>query len=396
MDRFGLTDSGFKRKTYSDIIVDLETRVKELYGDNVNLSERSPLGLFLKVIAWVTSILWQLAEKIYYSAYVDDSEGVQLDKVARNIGVIRRGSRQAIGALLVTGNEGTVISKDNLIIGTKDNITFTPSDTVTIGPSGNIEIPIIAVTAGASGNVPANTITEIITPLAGLQSVTNQDPTKEGRNSETDKEFRERYYSSIARAGASTIDSITASLLDVEDVRTAIVLENTSNEIDSDGRPPKSIQCYVLGGTKKLVAEAIFFTKPAGIETYGEEVETVTDLSGRDHVIKFSYALVKSIFIKIDLIRNNKYRHNGDLLIKSEIIKYIGGYDSDGQLYNGLNIGQDVIFTKLVNAISKVDGVEDFTLTIGLSIDGLQSANIEIQPVEVAETSLDRIVINYV
>lgn len=393
---FGLSDKGFKRKTYSDIILDLEIKAKELFGDNINLSERSPLGLFLKIIAWATSILWQLAEKIYYSAYVDDAEGVQLDKVARNIGVIRRDAKPSVGKILAIGDEGTIITKDNLIIGTKDNITFIPGETIVIGPSGEVEVSIIAEKLGSSGNVPANTITEIITPIVGLQSVNNPEPTKEGRNAETDNEFRERYYSSIARAGASTIDSITASLLDVEDVRTAMVIENTTNEVDSDGRPPKSIQCYVLGGTKKLIAEAIFSTKPAGMETFGDEVETVVDLSGRSHTIKFSYANVKYVYLTIDLVRNSKYREDGDQLIKSEIIKYIGGYDYDGQLYNGLNIRQDVIFTKLVTAISKVDGVEDFTLKIGLSNDNLQSSNIEIQPIEVAETSLDRIVINYV
>lgn len=393
---FGLSDKGFKRKTYSDIILDLEIKAKELFGDNINLSERSPLGLFLKIIAWATSILWQLAEKIYYSAYVDDAEGVQLDKVARNIGVIRRDAKPSIGKILAIGDEGTIITPNNLIIGTKDNITFIPGETIVIGPSGEVEVSIIAEKLGSSGNVPANTITEIITPIVGLQSVNNPEPTKEGRNAETDNEFRERYYSSIARAGASTIDSITASLLDVEDVRTAMVIENTTNEVDSDGRPPKSIQCYVLGGTKKLVAEAIFSTKPAGMETFGDEVETVVDLSGISHTIKFSYANVKYVYLRIDLVRNSKYRPDGDQLIKSEIIKYIGGYDYDGQLYNGLNIRQDVIFTKLVTAISKVDGVEDFTLKIGLSNDNLQSSNIEIQPIEVAETSLDRIVINYV
>ncbi len=393
---FGLSDKGFKRKTYTDIILDLETRAKELFGENINLTERSPLGLFLRIIAWATSILWQLAEKIYYSAYVDDAEGIQLDKVAKNIGRTRRGAKAAIGKVLVIGDEGTVISRENLTIGTKDNIRFIPSETIIIDSSGEIEVPIIAVEAGASGNVPANTITEIITPIAGLQSVTNPQPTKEGRNAEIDKEFRERYYISIARAGASTIDSITASLLDVEDVRTALVIENTTNEVDAEGRPPKSIQCYVLGGTKKQVAEAIFSTKPAGIETYGYEVETVTDLSGRVHYIRFGYAEVIPIFINISLIRNSKYRPDGDKLIKSEIIKYIGGYDYDGQLYNGLNIEQDVIFTRLVTAISKVDGVDDFTLTIGLSLDELQSSNIKIPPVKVAETSLDRIVISYV
>lgn len=396
MNDFGLTPQGFRRKKYEDVLITMETHAKEVFGENVNLSVRSPLGLFLKVVAWAISFLWQLAEKVYYSPYIDDAEGVQLDKTAKNIGVIRRGPEKATGALKVMGAEGTQITANNLTVGTKDNIAFIPSETKGIDVSGQVIVPLIAVDYGTIGNVPAGTITEIITPIAGVDSVINEDATSGGRNAETDEEFRSRYYDSTSKAGASTIDSITAALLNAEGVRTAIVKENASMVVDANGRPPKCIQCYVLGGVRSAVAQAIFSTKPAGIEAYGTETETVTDISGRQHTIKFSFAQVKNIYVSINLVRNSKYTADGDKLIKTEVLRHIGGIDNDGQLYNGLNIGEDVIMVQLIKAIGKVAGVEDFDLTIGLSLGSLASSNIVIADIEVAETSPEKVVINYV
>lgn len=396
MSDFGLTPQGFKRKRNEDIVLTMETQARALFGENVNLSARSPLGLFIKVVAWSISILWQLAEKVYYSAYVDDAEGVQLDKAAKNIGVVRRGPVKATGTITVTGTEGTEITTSNLTIGTKDNITFIPSETKLIDVTGHADVAIIAVDYGVVGNVPAGTITEIITPIAGVNSITNAAATSGGRNAETDEEFRDRYYNSTSKAGASTVDSITASLLEAKDVRTAIVKQNKTMEVDSEGRPPKSIHCYVLGGDRAAVAQAIHSTKAAGIEPYGAETEIVTDASGRPQTIKFSYATVKDIYVHINLARNSKYPSDGEKLIKTEVIKYIGGTDSDGQLYNGTSIGDDVIFTKLVSAINKVEGVEDFDLTIGLAPESLVSVNVTIADIEVAETSSEKVVIDYV
>lgn len=396
MSDFGLTPKGFKRMKYEDILSNMETTAKELFGANVNLTVRSPLGLFIKVVAWTVSILWQLAEKVYYSAYIDDAEGVQLDKTAKNIGIIRRGPEKATATLTVTGAEGTEITPSNLIVATTDDIEFIPSETKVIGVTGTVGVSIVSVLYGTIGNVPAGTITEIVTPIEEIEGVTNASATSGGRNAETDEEFRSRYYDSTSKAGASTIDSITAALLDAEGVRTAIVKENSTMVVDADGRPPKSIQCYVLGGVRTAVAQAIFSTKPAGIESYGAETEIVTDISGRPHTVKFSFATVKNIYVEVNLVRNSKYTSDGGKLIKTEIMKYIGGIDADGQLYNGLNIGHDVIMTQLIKVIGKVAGVEDFELKIGLSFETVANANIVIADIEVAETAPEKVVINYV
>lgn len=395
MDNFGLDKHGFKRKTYTDILESMENRAKELFGEDINLNNFSPLGMFLKVISWGLSILWQLAEKVYYSAFIDDAEGVNLDKVARNIGVYRRGEQYSFGEIILEGEEGTTITPDNLIIGTRNEVNFQPMETVTIDSSGKAIVRIKSLLPGVENNVEPNTITEIITPIVGLNKVCNEEKTTGGRNAETDTEFRERYYQSLSRQGSSTLNSIMASLYAIENVRTALVIENTSMEV-VNGMPPKSIQAYVLGGESKDIAQAIFSTKPAGIETVGTETEVIKDISGLEHTVKFSYATEKDVYINITLTKSATYRADGDKLIKSALVKYIGGTDTDGQTYAGLNIGQDIILTKLISIISNIEGVLDFDIQIGLSAESLSSSNIAIGETEVAILNVDNVVINHV
>lgn len=395
MADFGLTAQGFKRKTYPDILESMQARARAFFGEDVNLSDRSLLGLFLQVIAWDQARIWEEIEKVYHAQHVDSAEGAQLDGVAKRIGLVRRSAEKATGTITITGTADTVIEAGNLRVGTKTGIEFDLAEDVTIPETGTVDAAIIAVLAGQSGNVQPGTITEIVTPLAGVTAVTNAEATQGGRDVETDYEFYNRYLLSLSSVGASTLDSIRAALLNVPGVRAANVVENMTNEIDGEGRPPKSIQCYVLGGEAQDVAEAIFDTKAGGIETVGDVSVTVKDASGQEHIVKFSFATVVPIYVKLTITRNLKYQSDGDARVRTEVIRYIGGEDADGTVHVGLGMRQAVVYTKIIEKVYKIEGIDDIDLE--LSTDGINwvRTNIDIQSNQVAETSHDKVVITH-
>ena len=389
---FGLTEKGFKRKRYADIIEEKESRARELFGENVNLGEQSPLGLFIRLNAWEESLAWQVAEDVYLSAFVDSATGTSLDKVAQFIGVVRNPATRAAGVVKFEGDDNTII-EEGFLLETEDGIQFETTEEVEID-GGDVTAEIRAVEPGTDGNVPADTITEIVAPIEGLDSVTNDDETTGGRNKETDAELRERYINSVARPGASTADSIRAALLDIEDVRAALVIVNNSDTTDGDGRPPKSFESYVLGGDPADIAKTILQTSAAGIEPYGTEDEIVEDDSGQEHTIGFTYAAEKDIYVEVSVTTNEEYPVDGNEKMVTEIIKYIGGEDEDGQLYTGLSMGEDVVYTQIIKACYRVPGVEDVDVGIDTNPDptpGTDTANISIDTTEVAETAHDKV-----
>ena len=67
MDEYGwgLTSAGFRRPTYNELLDALEHKARELFGATANLTVRSPLGLFLRIFAWILNILFSVLEDVY-------------------------------------------------------------------------------------------------------------------------------------------------------------------------------------------------------------------------------------------------------------------------------------------------------------------------------------------
>lgn len=49
---WGLTDRGFRRPDYSELLDAFEHQARTLFGQRANLTVRSPLGMFLRIFAW--------------------------------------------------------------------------------------------------------------------------------------------------------------------------------------------------------------------------------------------------------------------------------------------------------------------------------------------------------
>ena len=174
MADYGVLEYGFRRKTYTEILADMETRAKSFFGEDVNLSERSPLGLWLRTAAWEKARLWEALENSYLNAFAIHANGIALDWVVSNKGKKRHSAVKAKGTVTFTGDDGAVIPV-GFLIATQGGIYFETVQGSTI-QEGIAEAPIVAVEAGSDGNVGINTITKIINPTAGISSVTNEVP----------------------------------------------------------------------------------------------------------------------------------------------------------------------------------------------------------------------------
>ena len=111
-----------------------------------------------------------------------------LDMKAEGHGVVRREAVKAIGTVTVTGT-GTV--EEGSYFQTVSGTRFVALETVVV--DGTADISVEAVNAGASGNVAADTITEIPINIPGIRSVTNAEATHDGYDEEDDDTYRARY-----------------------------------------------------------------------------------------------------------------------------------------------------------------------------------------------------------
>lgn len=392
-DEYGVTEYGFRRKLYSECLAERITRAREVFGVKIDTSETSFLGKLIRNAAWDEAYLWELAEAVYMSPFVNSAEGTSLDAVGQYLTITRRPATKSKGVITVFGKANTLVPA-GFRVATASGVVFLTTELAYIGENGKVDILIESVIAGKDTNAQAEEINQIVNPTFGIDRVTNKDYTEGGMDIETDEEFRLRYKKSYSRVGGSTVPAMTAALLDIDDVVDCEVRENVTMA-EVDGIPAKSVACFVFGGSDDAIAKTIYENKPAGIEAYGQTYKYIEDKKGIKHKIGFTRA--KEIKIKVNISLTKTEDYPGDDVIKRAILGYIGGVDEDNVEYAGLKLGEDVVYNKLISKVLCPGGVSDADVSIGPGPDyKMVKKTIEIGRNEIAVTNLDLIRINYV
>lgn len=388
-EEWGVTERGFRRPTYVELLNAIEYKARELFGQRAVLTVRSPLGIFLRIFAWMLNILFALMEDVYNSRFVDTAVGTSLYNLGRAIGLSLLPAQKASGYVTFSGAVGTAIPS-GFLVKTVAGYQYAVLVAGRIGADGTVILPVQAVGTGADYNADAGTVKEIVNPLDGVSSCTNASAMTGGRWRESDEEFRDRYYKSVDFAGGVNADAIAGEILqNVEGVYSAICYENDTDEVDALGLPPHSFEVVAYGGLDEEVAKAIFRRKAGGIQTYGGKTIPVVALNGQSYDIHFSRPATVPIYIKVyDLETDTNFPWDGESRIKAALISFIGG-----DVQGGLPIGKDVLYMALPGAILSVPGVVDFSLSIGTSAAALAVKNIVIGTREKAVTNADAITI---
>lgn len=390
-----LTPQGFNRPSYLDYLEANQAKAREIFGEDVDLTEETAMGQWINLVSYRDAEHAELAEKVYLSGSVDTAEDFALDyAVKRGAGITRFSDARAKGKLKFIVAPGATVAKDTIIATEKGVSVRTIAAVTDTEGVGLVLADAMAVDYGANGNIGANTALIISTPQEGVQSVTNPEAFTGGRLKESDKELRSRYYMSIARGGSATTDAVNAAILEIPDVRAAFVDENDSAEV-RNGLPPHCIAPVVLGGDREAIAKAIHSKKAGGIQSYGTETVMVTDKSGKQRTIGFSYATNSEIYVKVALSKNAAFPSNGVKEVTRQIIEYIGGTDEDGNTYSGLGMGETVYLSRVMREIT-VSGIDDLTVYLRLGSSGeYVTENIPISGTNVAQTDYEKVVVTF-
>lgn len=174
-----------------------------------------------------------------------------LDYHARGDGLTRKPANPASGTLLVTGVSGTTIPAGFKFaapaVGDTPAIEYQTKEKYTIGEGGTVQIQVTAVEAGTIGNVPAGTVSLMMTPINGVTAIANQAQIIGGTEEESDDDLRNRIDEIDAASEASFVGSDGDYIRwaeEVPGVGTALVMPEWNGAgtvkvvvIDSNGQP---------------------------------------------------------------------------------------------------------------------------------------------------------------
>lgn len=395
MTEYGVTPSGFVKKTYSVIHDEIVEEYRNRLGRSIDLSDESPDGQIIGINTVQIAALWDALEASYYAKYPHTATGVSLDNAALLTNTKRERATKSITTLTFTGAANTVIPIGTLVE-TEEGIRVATTAGGIIGPSETtVTVPASAETTGPIVAL-AGTLKRLTNPISGVTAVTNPTDLTDGRAEETDAEFKQRRIAELQRPGKPTSDGIRNQLLTLDYVTKAMVLSNKTDGVDSDGRPPHSIECFLtttlLGSLadnadkRAEIANLIFKSKADGIQTWGTISETVTDSQGSTEVIKFSEPIPVDIVV-ICVIEINEDPADGPLfpdegldLIKKGILAYGAG----------LSNGQSVWHLSVASVILTVPGVKKI---YNLSLNDTYGADIPIGKTQISRWSSSNITI---
>lgn len=369
----GVTKSGFVGKTYSDILYDLEVKARELWGDDVDLSVYSPLGMLLQNVANSQAELWEALEAIYYNSYLDTAEGVALERLTKLVGINRKPPQKEVVLLQFTGTNYTVIPV-GFKVKTPTGIQYQTISTDGIISGGVANIQAEAMETGTESRASIGQLTEIVNPMAGVDTVTNLAESSGGSALETDQDLRARVISNQnALLNFGVANYIKTQLLNNDTIISVGVTENKTNVLVGT-MPAHSIKFVIEGGVDQEIGELIWQYKPAGIETVGDVEINVNNGYGGSDIIKFSRPTNVSIYCSVDITTEAGFDMDNIRAMTADIVEYIGGTDSyvsEGvpvsDVYPGSGIGQKVIAWKLYSILGEYQKLESLTILFGTS-----------------------------
>jgi uncharacterized phage protein gp47/JayE len=347
-----LDANGFAIKSREQILTELRQRVltSPVLNPNgrVNLGSDSVLGVLINIFADKYSDSYQLMQSVYASQYVQSAEGVSLENLVALNGVIRRPAISSTVTLQAGGVDGTSITAGSIVRDpNRTNITWIVTNTAVIS-GGSATLNASCTTTGPIA-ANTNTITEIVTPIAGWSSITNTQDATIGLLLETDDELRIRFNDMLTASGSATLGSIRTAITQVFGVSEVSVYENFTNSVNEFGVSPHSIEAVVLGGDSDEIAQAIYDKRAAGIGTYSYNNNFGNALDHNNQVVPvfFSRPAVVESFIYVELISSVSSSVDLLNLIRTNLVSH----------GNSSRVGATVIRSRFIKELYKIPEV---------------------------------------
>lgn len=315
-----VTATGITAPPYSDIYQSLQATFQGIFGSDAYIDPDSQDGQLLAAVAKAIKDCNDTSIAIYNAYSPATAQGVALSNAIKINGMARGVATNSTALVRIVGQVGTQIN--NGVVGGVDQSRWALPAVVTVPPAGFIDVTATC-TAEGSTEADIGTLTRILTPTLGWQSVTNLAAAAPGAPVEQDATVRQRQTTSTALPSLTVLDGVVGAVAALEGVTQVKAFENDTNSTDSLGLPAHSIAVVVLGGVDTEIANAIYIKKTPGAYTYGTTAVPVTDQFGIINTIRYFIADDVPIAAEITIEALTGYTTAVGDQIKQAVVDYI-------------------------------------------------------------------------
>lgn len=306
--------SGLTTKTLTELNEGLGNALKQIYGEDINIDQNSPDGQQIGIYNQGGVDLREVLQQINASFDPDQAFGRVLDQRVGINGIRRNGGTFTTTPVDITTDRAlSLIGLDdqadelnpvipNLYTIKDDAGTEYYLQTSFSFPSPAVESLIFRAADIGQVEVQTNTITTPVTVIAGVTNINNPSGVLElGRDEESDADLKIRRRISTSISSIANINGLQAALFNLDGVSIAIVRENNTNVVDSDGTDPHTIWAIVEGGDNTEIAETIASRKTHGAGMRGAVTVNLQYSDGRPLPIRFDRPVTQDLWIRFSL-----------------------------------------------------------------------------------------------
>lgn len=375
---YGLSDKGFQRKTYTEILDDIKAKINSIIDSDLTFDETSPEGQLARIYADELDTVWESMEAVYYSQYPSTANGISLDRAAEYRGNLRLtpqpttiGARIELGPQIELERGTRIEAPGGLILYTTEKLTSTEG--------GRFDTVLTSRENGAFSSLKIGQ--SLSSTLSGFVSGVTTEPLTRGTKFEEDPLFRRRIFAQGLLAGSGTVPAIEARLRRLDGVSAVKVIPNFGASIDDNGRPPNSIEIVILGGNDQDIAQEIFRVVAAGTTLLGDRYDIIDD-TGTPRVVRFSRAVQVNIDVLVELIFETRLMPENNENLTATVQQLIS------DRINALPQGEEVATSPyLIGELRNIENLHSSSITVKRSSESEFVRYIDINDIEVARSS---------
>lgn len=294
---------------------------------DLNTDPSTPQG---QIITSLTELLTQAQQDIveFANIFVNGGTGIWLDAYAKTYyGITRKQASKGSVTALISGTIGTIIPAG--FTAKSGDYEYSTISEYTIKSDGSCYAELLAKDTG-SFSIDAGTLTTIITPVKGVERITNPYESTSGADTETDNELRLRVLNSLNYRAVSIFDGLLAQIEQLAGVQKIAGKENyTKNSIEYKGITiePNSIAIVVKGGDLKQIGKVILENKTVGAYVQGDiDISVYEEISRETSIMRIYRPAPKQLKAELQVVINNLTSQDYIEQLQQQLINIINNY----------------------------------------------------------------------
>lgn len=350
-----LDGSGLQTSTFDEIFTKLDTGYRGIYGQDIITDQESPDGQRIGIESAARYDIESLVSWLYSQIDPDLNNGDMQQVIAKLAGVFLLPASRSQWDLTVNVSRNITLPSGYTIADQNDTEWFLDSDVSLT--TGDNSITFLSVLWGSVAGVAAGSSFTQSTPELYVTSISASADAKQGREEETEEEFRLRRKASTENPSQSTIGAIYAKLAQINGVTDLAIYDNATSAPDQitfssnpdlmDSSEPVTITPHTMwavieGGSLDDIGEVIAKqrlgnTKGLTDVTY---VETLVRPDGSSITLSNDHKIDRPTYIPLYVRLTVTLTKVSEIIdaqaIKEKIATYpllIGQYIQAGQLY---------------------------------------------------------------